>query len=123
MATPQDIYRFSSTYPRWVGDHTNVEWDGDVAEIVLPFLDRHNDYIGIFVSRREDGSLQMSDGGEIFEFGAKANEAIRWCLYRFGVALSDELHIETHATKETFHERLHAMIQAMIIASAMIGDQ
>lgn len=47
------------------GTSVSMIRDGDAMSITFPFLDRHNDYISIFVGRDGDGFVVADDGNSI----------------------------------------------------------
>jgi hypothetical protein len=50
------------SYLKWLRDRTALREAGDWLEVTTPFLDRHNDYIQIFVQKNGD-CYQLTDDG------------------------------------------------------------
>ena len=51
-----EIRKLIDEYTAWLKDKTALRQVGDWIEITTPYLDRHNDYIQIYV-KRENGNL------------------------------------------------------------------
>lgn len=108
-------------YTDWLRDQICVsEFDG-YCEITTPFLDRHNDFLQIYV-KESANNLLLTDGGYIlsdlkfsgFELNTeKRIDALETILRGFGIKRrEDELYIET-ARKDLAHKK-HLLIQAML---------
>ncbi len=116
-------------FARWIRENTTVQALGKgVHEITAPLLDRHNDYMQIYVEEQEDGSLRLSDDGLTLsdlamsgvDFSTpKRKEHLTLILHRFGVSLdptSDSLY--TTCSKEHFSQKKLDLLQAMMA----VGD-
>ena len=110
-------------YFSWLKEKTTLQEIGDWVEVTTPFLDRHNDYMQIYVRRSETGYLLTDDGytiGDLEMCGCHLNTPRRQTLLAmtlrgFGVqkdAKSDELYVS--ASGEDFPLRKHNLIQAML---------
>lgn len=122
MTDVSEIARLIEGYRAWVKDKTTLKTiNADWVEITTPFLDRHNDYIQIYV-RKENGAFQLHDDGNTLRdlaiSGCALDTPMRQRLLRvtlngFGL---DEKHdvIVTRATPETFPLRKHALIQGIL---------
>jgi hypothetical protein len=93
----------------------------DWVEITTPFLDRHNDYIQIYV-RSTGGIYELSDDGHtINDLEAsgcnletdKRQELLRLTLNGFNVDVKNG-QLQTKATAYNFSFRKHAMVQAIL---------
>ena len=51
-------------YAEWIRQGVAVERQGDICIIRSPFLDRHHDYLQIYVERH-DSNLLLSDDGYV----------------------------------------------------------
>lgn len=122
----EEVQRLVDRYAAWLRDRTALREVGDWAEITTPYLDRHNDYLQIYI-RRENGRLVMTDDGYILEdlalSGCKLDSPKRQALLRatlngFGVKqLEDRL--EVHASEDNFAFRKHSLVQAMLAVNDM----
>ena len=110
-------------YFSWLKEKTILQEIGDWVEVTTPFLDRHHDYIQIYVRRSETGYLLTDDGYTISDLemsGCQLNTPRRQNLLAttlrgFGVqkdAKSKELYVS--ASSENFPRRKHSLIQAML---------
>lgn len=105
---------------------TEVKDRGDWIEIETPFLDRHNDFIQIY-TQSVDGRFLLTDlGNTIVDLElsgcpintAKRKEFLETTLRGFGVELVDN-ELQTRATKDSFGERKHSLIQAVMSVNDM----
>jgi hypothetical protein len=97
----------------------------DVANgcrITTPFVDRHHDFLEVYISALPSGQLRLSDDGYVirdleisgFELeGERRHDALATILRSFDIRLAeDELVAET--TIDAFPRRKHDFIQAML---------
>jgi hypothetical protein len=96
-------------YSKWLKDRTHLRQVDDWVGITTPFLDRHNDYMQIYV-RRDNGAWVLTDGGhtvrDLESSGCglstpKRQELLRTTLNGFGVRM-DEDALSVSASKEDF---------------------
>jgi hypothetical protein len=91
------------------------------TEITTPYLDRHNDYLQIFVKQDDDGYVLTDDGWMIDEAAisghtedfAEFSEYLEYMKELYGVEIEEEA-ITIKATAETFILSKHKLIQAML---------
>ena len=108
-------------YWRWLRDKTAVKQINDWYEITTPYLDRHNDYIQIYVRKNGVGYILTDDGATLADLeqsgcsldSAKRQEILHSILNGFGVKEHAGA-IEVHATSDTFALRKHNLIQSML---------
>lgn len=119
MNNPQDLV---ASYLHWLKDNiTTRAVDGDWVQISTPFLDRHNDYMQIYV--KADGShLTLSDDGYVLSdlvasgcdvSTPRRKELLEQIVRGFGVNLSDD-ELTVSATMDSFAQRKHSLLQAMV---------
>ena len=115
-----------SAYLEWLRSQITAERIGDAIEITTPFLDRHNDYLQIYVKQAEAGLLLTDDGNTIRDLESsgcdiksqRRSSMLRLILNGFGVKHSeDELVVE--ATPANFPQRKHALLQAILAVNDM----
>ncbi len=91
------------------------------TEITTPYLDRHNDYIQIYL-RQVGNGLELTDDGEtltdLAQSGClldtpKRKALLNTTLNGFGVHLYDDA-IQVKATQDSFALRMHNLLQAIL---------
>lgn len=118
MNTSQELV---TSYLDWLKQNITVREINEWIQISTPFLDRHNDYLQIYV-RSNGEQLTLSDDGyvlaDLISSGCdistpRRRELLDQIIRGFGVHLEkDEL--LTRATKSNFAQRKHALLQAMV---------
>jgi hypothetical protein len=116
-----EVQKLLEQYQQWLKDKTSLRQVKDWIEITTPYLDRHNDYIQIYV-RRENGSFIITDDGYTIEDlrlsgceleSRKRKDLLNLTLNGFGVKIiNNELLV--HASPDTFALRKHNLVQAML---------
>jgi hypothetical protein len=122
--TKDDIQKMLDAYWTFLKKRTNVSDYGEWFTVYIPYEDRHNDCLEIYISEH-DGSFILTDAGltmqDLVQTGcdmALAYGKFNAILNGFGVTLNgDEL--RTRATAESFSERLHCLVHAMLYLNGM----
>ena len=118
-----DTNSFIDTYIAWLKQNTTaLQLENGVVEISSPFLDRHNDYIQIYVVRNEDGFILTDDGYTIADLElsgltfntAKRREELETILRSFGVAIDDKKNIYCKCNQSNFPSKKHSLMQALL---------
>lgn len=110
-------------YFSWLKEKTTLQAIDDWVEVTTPFLDRHNDYMQIYVRRDETGYRLTDDGYTISDLEMsgchldtpKRQNLLATTLRGFGVqrdSQSNELFV--NASDQNFPMRKHRLIQAML---------
>jgi len=108
-------------YLSWLKDTTTLRQVEEWVEITTPYLDRHNDYLQIYIKRQNGDYLLSDDGyilGDLERSGCKLDTPKRLALLTmtlngFGVQLANgELTIR--ASQDNFAQKKHNLIQAML---------
>jgi len=116
-----DIQRLLDKYIHWVRDNTKVRKIEGFVEITTPYLDRHNDYLQIYV-KRENNNLVLTDDGYIIQDlessgckleSKKRQDLLSITLNGFGVKLAGNA-LEVNASIDNFNLKKHNLIQAML---------
>ena len=116
-----EIQKLMEEYWRWLRDRTVLRQTGDVVEITTPYLDRHNDYLQIYVKRQNDEFL-ITDNGYIIDdlemsgcqmSSPKRRALLRKTLAGFGVQCRDNA-LEVRASPKNFSLRKHSLMQAIL---------
>lgn len=116
-----DVQKLLDQYLAWLKDKTSLRQVKDWIEITTPYLDRHNDYMQIYI-RRENRNFIITDDGYTIEDlrlsgceleSKKRKDLLNMTLNGFGVKIiNDELIV--HASPDTFALRKHNLVQAML---------
>jgi hypothetical protein len=125
--TVDEIGRLVDQYRSWLKDRTTLKSvAADWVEVTTPFLDRHNDYIQLYV-KRENGSYLLTDGGDTLSdlemSGCRLDTPHRQAILKvtlngFRVEEKNDTLI-VKATAETFAARKHALVQAILAINDM----
>jgi len=116
-----EIRKLIDEYTTWLKDKTALRQVGDWIEITTPYLDRHNDYIRIYV-KRENGNLILTDDGytirDLLSSGCnpddkRLQDLLAITLNGFGVQRRGET-LQVSAGPHNFAQRKHNLIQAML---------
>lgn len=116
-----EIETLMHDYQLWLADKTKLRQVNDSIEITTPYLDRHNDYLQIYVKRKNNGFLITDDGYTIVDLrhsgcnldSKKRADLLRMTLNGFGVRLDrDALTVE--ATQSNFAIKKHNLVQAIL---------
>lgn len=118
----EQIQKLLDDYVAWLRDKTTLrEVAGNWVEITTPHLDRHNDFIQLY-TRMEGSGLVLTDDGYIINDLAqcgcgldspKRKALLKMTLAGFGVQENGG-RLEVHASAETFAQRKHNLLQAML---------
>lgn len=110
-------------YTVWLRDniHLRPADDPDWVEITMPFLDRHNDYLQIYVRRTNDAYLLTDDGYTLVDLEQSGTAIdtpdvqamIAMTLARLSVRREGD-RLEVQATQHDFPRRLNDLVQAML---------
>ena len=96
------------------------------VEITTPYLDRHNDYLQIYVKKTNGGFLLTDDGyiiDDLKQSGCKLDsykrqELLQMTLNGFGVK-KDGNELQVHTSAESFASCKHNLLQAMLAVNDM----
>lgn len=134
-----EIQKLLNEYIRWLKDKTHLrELESGTVEITAPYLDRHNDYIQIYV-QPDSGGYKISDGGytidDLRDSGCdltseRRKELLTTTLNGFGIKKEEHgSTIYVNATRDNFSLRKHNLIQAILaindlfyVASPFVHD-
>jgi len=118
VTTPLDPV---TTYVEWLRQNSRIRDVGGMVQITLPFLDRHNDFIQIYV--KPDGEdLVLTDDGYVLSdlkaSGCNINTPERCALLEkiiqgHGIHL-DQQELTARATPATLALRLQSLLLAML---------
>ena len=117
----QDIKTLVEQYSTWLKEKTYLSEIEDCVEVTTPYLDRHNDYLQIYVKRLDDGYLLTDDGYILDDLelsgcnidSTKRRNIFNMTLNGFGVEANGNA-LEVKTASETFSLRKHNLVQAML---------
>jgi len=116
-----EVQKLLDQYLAWLKDKTALRQVKDWIEITTPYLDRHNDYLQIYV-KRENNRFILTDDGYIIEDlkrsgceleSKKRKELLALTLNGFGIKLESNS-LLVHASPDNFALRKHNLVQAML---------
>jgi len=101
--------------------------DNDWVEVTTPHLDRHNDYLQMYIRKDGDGYVFSDDGytiNDLLNSGCALDSPERWELLQttlsgFGVQLDGE-HLLLKTTSERFALEKHRFAQAMLAVPSIL---
>lgn len=119
MNTTADLV---SRYYDWLKAKTVWRDINGWAEITTPYLDRHNDYIQIYLRQVGDDYVLTDDSytiTDLIQSGCSLDTPRRKALLHstlngFGVQLGENSALEVKATQESFALRKHSLLQAIL---------
>ena len=122
----KDIQNLIDDYHVWLKDKTVLNQIDQWIEITTPYLDRHNDYLQIYVKKTNGGFLLTDDGyiiDDLKQSGCKLDnqknqELLKMALNGFGVK-KDDNELQVHASAENFASSKHNLVQAMLAVNDM----
>lgn len=122
----QDIHSLLNAYHVWLKKKTVLKEIDQWVEITTPYLDRHNDYVQIYVKRANEGFLLTDDGYTIDDLkqsgcnleSQKRQDLLRMTLNGFGVQQEGNA-LQISATANNFALRKHNLVQAMLAVNDM----
>lgn len=121
-----EIQSLLDKYIDWLKSKNTLRQIDDWIEITTPYLDRHNDYLQMYVTKKKDGKdgeYILTDDGYIIEdlkqSGCSLDSPKRIALLHatlngFGIRLGKGDALEVRASQNNFSLRKHNLIQAML---------
>jgi hypothetical protein len=113
-------------YVGWLRQGLSVEQVGEACELTTPFLDRHNDHLQVYATRR-NGNIILSDDGYILSDlrtsglevdTPKRRMVLDSVLKGLGVRAENE-QLLVEASAANLAQRLHSLVQAMLAVNDM----
>ena len=117
-----EMQKLIDKYVQWLKDKSTLrQVDEEWVELTTPYLDRHNDYLQLYVSRTENGYRLTDDGYIISDLRSsgcdleteKRRELLEMTLNVFGITLDGDELITT-ASEDNYPIKKHNIIQAML---------
>ncbi|MFZ5825499.1 MAG: DUF1828 domain-containing protein [Bacillota bacterium] len=115
------VHDLVASYLDWLKSTITVKDLDGWSQNSTPFLDRHNDYLQIYVKADGDSFLLTDDGFVLADLSAsgcdiatpRRRELLTQIVNGFGLQVEDD-ELTTRATTSTFAQRKHSLLQAMI---------
>lgn len=118
----EEVRDLMDKYIYWLREKTSLREINDWVEITTPYLDRHNDYLQLYVQPNNGGYL-LSDAGYIIDdlklSGCDLNtpkrvELLNQTLNGFGVKKDNDDSLIAQSSSDDFQLKKHNLIQAML---------
>lgn len=117
----EECHRLVDAYVQWLREGLDVQPINGSCELTTPFLDRHNDHLQIYATKRDDQIILSDDGyilSELRTSGVDLNtprrrEIVQDILNGFGVK-SDSRQLTAEASAKTLGQKVHSLLQAML---------
>lgn len=125
----EEIQKLIEDYLSWLRDRTILRRvNDDWVEITTPYLDRHNDYVQVYVRRDNGGFTLTDDGYTITDLSVsgcdlttpKRTRLLQTTLNGFGVRLHGDA-LTVRASPGSFALRKHNLIQAMLAVNDLFA--
>ncbi|MEM9299984.1 MAG: DUF1828 domain-containing protein [Bacteroidota bacterium] len=121
-----DIDRLLNNYYNWLKDKTAWKLLKDWVEITTPYLDRHNDYIQLYLKQEGDKYILTDDGYTIDDLeqsgcsldSPRRQKLLEMTLNGFGVH-KDGNQLLVKTTERDFPLNKHNLIQAVLSVNDM----
>jgi len=118
-----EVKKMVDSYTNWLNEEITTANFGEYSEITLPYLDRSNDYLQIYVKLNPNGTIELTDDGVIignlimsgitFRKNSTRLKALEQIAKNFNVVIDGE-DIKATATATNFPQMKHMMVQAML---------
>lgn len=118
-----DSKNFIDSYLSWLKENITIKnLKDDVLELTTPFVDRHNDYMQIYIIKTDNGYVLSDDGYTIsdlmlsgFEFNtSKRKKILNTILNGFGVNLDENNALTIKCNVSDYPLKKHNLLQAML---------
>ncbi len=118
---PTTTHQLIDDYVQWLRDRTALRELEDWVEVTTPYLDRHNDYLQIYVGRQGDEVILTDDGyilRDLEQSGCaldtdKRRQLLESTLRGFGIAERGGA-LEVRTSEGGFAAKKHDLVQAML---------
>lgn len=103
---------FVEEYLAWLREQIRVSELNGVCEVTVPFLDRHNDYLQIYITPDGEQYILTDDGYALSDLrmsGIDSNAILRG----FGVEIDDG-RLQVKTTRKNLAEKSHVLLQSML---------
>ena len=116
-----EVSELAKSHREWLGSNTIITHRGEYVEIGLPFLDRRNDYICVYLWKDHDGYILSDYGETLDDLGIEGFEVttlkrkriLNHAISGFGVS-NDKGVLKIRTTQKDFGCDMNNMIQAIL---------
>jgi hypothetical protein len=122
------VEQLSDSYVNWLKQKITFKELDNAVEITTPFMDRHNDYLQIYVQQKGT-KLTLSDAGYILTdlklsgcdvfSSPKRKRLLQTILNGYGVKVSTKEELFVDTTIEGFPQKKHMLVQSMMTVNDM----
>jgi hypothetical protein len=121
-----ECQKLIDAYVDWLRQGISVAQIGEACKLTTPFLDRHNDHLQVYATRR-NGNIILSDDGYILsDLGTSGLEidtpkrkmVLDSVLKGLGVRMENR-QLLVEASAANLGQRLHSLVQAMLAVNDM----
>jgi len=124
--TRQECHQLVESYLDWLKSGLTVEEVNGYCELTTPFLDRHNDHLQIYASKKDDKILLTDDGYILSDLRTsgldittpKRKAVLDSMLNGFGVRENQNA-LTVEASPKSLGQRVHSLLQAMLAINDM----
>ena len=110
------------SYLDWLKDEISIAEINDYIELTTPFLDRHNDRLQIYITRKNTELILTDDGciiGDLIDSGCDLStprraQQLNIILNGYGITRSSTNELIVKATEKDFPRKKHLLLQAML---------
>jgi hypothetical protein len=122
----QECQQLIDAYVEWLRKGVTVRSLEGACEFTSPFLDRHNDHIQLYATKR-DGTIVLSDDGYILSdlrtsglelTTQKRKIVLETALRGFGVRIEGK-QLVVEASQRNLGQKIHSLVQAMLTVNDM----
>lgn len=121
---------FANLYLGWLKENIEqFQVNQNTFRLTLPFLDRNNDYVELYIIHKEDNTFYITDDGAVLNdldfngFDFKSSEKRKFILSSIisahGVTLSEDNELTVSCTLDDLPQKKHLLAQCMIKVSDM----
>lgn len=119
----ETAYSLINRYYSWLKDKTEIKSIGEWTEITTPFLDRHNDFIQIYLKKDNNGEFVLTDDGytinDLLSSGCsidspKRIKLLELTLNGFAVKKNENNALFVKSSLDKLHIKKHSLIQAIL---------
>lgn len=119
-----DINTMIDSYTNWLKKEITISSYGEYQELTIPFLDRFNDYLQIYVKEEKNGNILLTDDGHIinnlissgmcFKSGSKRKIALDKIIKKYSLYITENNEITAIADSGNFPQKTHMLVQGML---------
>lgn len=107
---------------------TQEKIDDDFYSLTLPFLDRNNDYIVVYIKRKSDNTFYISDLGETldeltilegFKLTKRRRDILKSIALSYGITINKSNKLMTECATDDLSLKIHMLAQCILKVNCM----